>query len=220
METLKFLVDLYIRGGFFMHLLLLVGVFSFVMVVERLFYLRENRLDWDRFQFELKSALKNDDLGKAIAVAARTKGVIGRVMQECLLRVQAGETDIADATDKEILTEMSSMERSRGWLSTMIRIAPLLGLIGTVVGMIQCFMVIEQSGVADPRVLANGIYTKLVTTFAGLFIAVTVSVAHEYIRKECNKILHYLDLYLLEVRDWVKAQKPQVIFEEREMSHV
>jgi biopolymer transport protein ExbB/TolQ len=86
--------------------------------------------------------------------------------------------------------------------------------------MIQCFMVIEQSGTADPRVLAHGIYTKLVTTFAGLFIAVTVSIAHEYIRKECNKILHHLDLYLLEVRDWVKGQKPQVSYEEREMAHV
>lgn len=220
METLKFLVDMYFRGGFFMHLLLFVGLISIAMVIERLIYLRENRLDWDRFQFELKSALKSDDLGKAIAVSARTKGLVGRVMQECLLKVQAGETDIADATEKEILTEMTSMERSRGWLSTMIRIAPLLGLIGTVVGMIQCFMVIEQSGTADPRVLAHGIYTKLVTTFAGLFIAVTVSIAHEYIRKECNKILHHLDLYLLEVRDWVKGQKPQVSYEEREMAHV
>ena len=117
METLKFLVDMYFRGGFFMHLLLFVGLISIAMVIERLIYLRENRLDWDRFQFELKSALKSDDLGKAIAVSARTKGLVGRVMQECLLKVQAGETDIADATEKEILTEMTSMERSRGWLS-------------------------------------------------------------------------------------------------------
>src|SRR5688572_21429613 len=140
METLKFVVDLYFKGGFFMHLLLAVAVVTIILIVERIMYLRENTLDWDKFQFELRSALKNDDLGKAIAISARTKGLVGRVMQECLLKVQAGERSIEEATDKEILVEMASMEKSRGWIATMIRIAPWMGLTGTVIGMMQCFM--------------------------------------------------------------------------------
>lgn len=220
METLKFVVDLYFKGGVFMHLLLALAVVTIVLIVERMMYLRENTLDWDKFQFELRSALKNDDLGKAIAISARTKGLVGRVMQECLLKVQAGERSIEEATDKEILVEMASMEKSRGWIATMIRIAPWMGLTGTVIGMMQCFMQIEQSGTADPRLLANGIYTKLITTFAGLAIAITASVAHEYIRKECNKILHHLDLYLFEVRDWLKTQRPEVSVEDTEAVHV
>lgn len=206
MEMIRFLVDLTIKGGIFMVPLGLVAVVALVLIVERLLFLRENKLDWDRFHFELKSALKDNDVERSVVLAARTKGVIGRVMQECLLRVQAGESDVESATEKQILSEMSSMERSRGWLANMIQIAPMLGLIGTVQGMIMCFMRIEQSAATDPKLLANGIYTALITTFAGLLIAIPVSVAQEHIRKETNKVLHFLDLYLLEVREWTQRK--------------
>lgn len=206
MEMLRFLVDMFFKGGIFMWPLLAVAVVSIVLIIERWIYLRENRIAWDRFQFELKAALKENNLDKAVVLAAKTKGMVGRVMQECLLRVQAGHSDIEEATEKEILTEMSSMERSRGWLATMVQIAPLLGLIGTVQGMIQCFMKIEASAQTDPRMLAGGIYTALITTFAGLVIAIPVSIAQEHIRKETNKILHHLDIYLVEVREWLEAK--------------
>lgn len=209
MEWIRFLTDLTIKGGIFMIPLGVVAIVSIVLVIERMLFLRENRLKWDTFQFELKSALRDNDLDRAAAVAARTKGVIGRVMEACLLRVKAGEKDVESATEKDVLTEMASMDRSRGWLATMIQIAPLLGLIGTVQGMIQCFMNIERSAATDPRLLAGGIYTALITTFAGLLIAIPVSVAQEHIRKETNKILHFLDLYLLEVREWT-TKKPEV----------
>src|SRR4051812_49261483 len=100
MESLQFLAEMFLKGGLFMYPLLAVAVASVVLVVERLMFLRENRLDWDALHFELKSALQDDDLRKAVAVAARAKGVVGRVLQECLLRVQAGETDVEAATEK------------------------------------------------------------------------------------------------------------------------
>jgi biopolymer transport protein ExbB len=208
MDMLKFLVEMFQKGGLFMWPLLAVAIVSIVLIIERVFFLRENKVDWDRFQFDLRSALKEDSLEKAIVLAAKTRGVIGRVMQECLLRVQAGQTDIEDATEKEILTEMTSMERSRGWIATMIQVAPLLGLIGTVQGMIMCFMRIEASAQTDPKMLAGGIYTALITTFAGLLIAIPVSLAQEHIRKETNKVLHFLDLYLVEVREWTQKSHP------------
>src|SRR5580658_1740695 len=151
MEFLHTIVYLAVKGGFFMIPLALCGLTALGLVIERLLFLRENRLDRDRFHFELKSALKDNDLDRAIVLAARTRGVVGRVMQECLLRVQAGQTDVERATEKEVLAEMASMEKSRGWLATMIQIAPLLGLIGTVQGMIMIFMTIERSATMDPR---------------------------------------------------------------------
>src|SRR5688572_16931490 len=105
MDMLRFLVDMFFKGGVFMWPLLACALAGIVLIIERLFYLRENKVDHDRFQFELKSALKENDLEKAIVLAAKTKGVVGRVMQEGLLRVQAGQTDIEEATEKEILHE-------------------------------------------------------------------------------------------------------------------
>lgn len=206
METIQKLIQLGIAGGVFMIPLVIVAVVTLALVIERLLFLRENTLDWDRFHFELKSALKDNDLERGIVLAARTKGIVGRVMQECLLRVQAGQTDVERATEKEVLSEMASLERSRGWLNTMIQIAPLLGLLGTVQGMIMIFMTIEQSATMDPRMFAGGIYTKLVTTFTGLMIAVPAYVAQEHIRRRVNIMLHHLDLYLLEVRDWTERR--------------
>ena len=210
MEFLKTMFDLYFKGGIFMWPLLACAIAAIVLIIERMLFLRENKIEWDHFHFELRSALKDGNLDKAIVLAAKTPGVIGRVMQECLLRIQAGERDVESATEKEILTEMASMERSRGWLATIIQVAPLLGLIGTVQGMIMCFMTIERTATADPRVLAGGIYTALITTFAGLLIAIPASLAQEHIRKRINNILHYLDLYLVEVREWLDVrEKPE-----------
>lgn len=206
MDVLKLCVDLCLKGGFFMIPLGLVAIAAVVMIVERLIYLRQNRIDGDRFHFELRSALKDNDLNKAIALAARTKGMVGRVIEEGLLHIQAGETDVAVATEKVIHSEMAPMEKSRGWLVNFSQIAPLLGILGTVQGMIVAFMKIEQSGATDPKMLAGGIYMALITTVAGLVIAVPVTVAQEYIRTETNKILHYLDLYLIEIREWVERR--------------
>lgn len=195
-------VELFNDGGIFMWPLLGLAIIGIILIIERLLYLRENRINWDRFHFELKGALKENNLERAIVLAAKTKGVIGRVMEECLLKIQAGETDIESATEKIILDEMSSMEKSRGWIATIIQISPLLGIIGTVQGMIACFMTIETSATTDPKLLASGIYMALITTFAGLVVTIPAAIAQEYFRKEINKILHFMDLYLIEVREW------------------
>jgi biopolymer transport protein ExbB len=203
MNALKLMVDLSLKGGPLMVPLALVALAALVLIIERFLYLRANRIDGDRFHFDLKSALKDGDLDKAIVLAARTRGVVGRVVEEGLLRVKDGERNVEAATEKVIHNEMSQMERSRGWLVNLGQVAPLLGILGTVQGMIACFMRIEQSGATDPKMLAGGIYMALVTTVAGLVIAVPVTVAQEYFRNQTNHILHYLDLCLIEVREWM-----------------
>lgn len=206
METLKLIVDLSLQGGPLMVPLALCALAAIVLIIERFLYLKANRVDGDKFHFELKSALKEGDLSRAIALAARTHGVVGRVVEEGLLRIQDGETNIEAATEKVIHNEMSQIERSRGWLVNLAQVAPLLGILGTVQGMIACFMKIEQSGATDPKLLAGGIYIALITTVAGLVVAVPVTVAQEYFRNQTNKILHTLDLCLIEIREWMEKK--------------
>jgi len=196
-------IDLSLKGGIFMIPLAIVALAALILMVERMLYLRGNRIDGDRFQYELRTALKDNALDQAIVLAARTKGVVGRVVEEGLLRVKDGETDIESATEKAILTEMMSMERSRGWLVTLSQLAPLLGILGTVQGLVIAFMTIEASATTDPRLLAGGIYTALVTTVAGLIIAIPIIAFLEYVRKETNHILNWLDLSLVEIKEWL-----------------
>ncbi len=209
MDVLKVGLEMCWKGGPFMIPLGLVAIAALVLVIERILFIRQNRIDGDRFHFELRAALRDNDLNRAITLAAATRGMIGRVIQEGLLRLQSGETDVAAATEKIIHSEMSQIEKSRGWLINLFQVAPLLGILGTVQGMVVAFMKIEQTGSTDPKLLAGGIYMALITTVAGLLIAVPVAVAQEFIRTETNKILHYLDLYLIEIREWIDhRQKP------------
>jgi len=214
MEWLKTGVDLCFKGGIFMIPLAAVALTALVLVIERFIYLWENRIDADKFHYELKTALKENNLDQAIVLAARTKGFIGKVIEEGLLRIKAGETDVESATEKVILTEMMSMEKSRGWLVNMYQIAPLLGILGTVWGLVVAFMAIEQTASTDPRLLASGIYQALITTVAGLLIAIPVLILLEHIRKGTNRILSLLDLYLAEIKDWLahRSRKEEVSY--------
>ena len=199
-------INFCVKGGFFMIPLGIVALAALVLAVERILYLRENRIDGDRFQFELRTALKENNLDQAIVLAARTHGLIGRVIGECLLRFKSGETDVDAATEKVILSEMVATERSRGWLIAFYQAAPLLGILGTIWGLIDAFMVIERSVTTDPHQLAGGIYQALITTVAGLLIAIPVLLFVEHLRKSTNNILSMLDIYLAEIRDWVRQR--------------
>ena len=203
MEALQTLTGLLWKGGIFMVPLGIVALAALVLIVERLFYLRENKIDTDAFHYHLRNALKDRELEQAIVLSAKTKGMIGRVMEEALRKVQQGAKDVDAASEKAILNEMEGMEKSRGWLATLIHVSPLIGIVGTVYGMIVAFMNIEQSGSADPALLAGGIYQALVTTFAGLLIAILASFAQEHIRRESNRLLYHVDLYVAEVREWL-----------------
>lgn len=204
MTWLATTVDMIAKGGIFMIPLALLALGSIILIIERILFLRENRIDGDRFQFELRTALKENNLDHAIALAARTRGFIGRIIEECLLRVKAGENDVDDATEKVILSEMTAMEKSRGWLVTFYQTAPLLGILGTVWGLIIAFMAVEKTAATDPRLLAGGIYQALITTVTGLLIAIPVLLFVEHLRKSTNYRLRLLDIYLAEIRDWIR----------------
>ena len=203
MSWIQTTFDLCIKGGIFMIPLCTVALAGIVLVIERVLYLRENRFDSDQFHFDLKTALKENSLDQAIALAARTQGVIGRVLQEGFLRIKAGERDVSAATEKIILAEMMAMEKSRGWIINMSQVAPLLGILGTVWGLVAAFMVIEKTASTDPRLLAGGIYQALITTVAGLLIAIPLIIFQEHLRKRTNHILGLLDLYLVEIKEWL-----------------
>lgn len=203
MEALQGIVELSLKGGPLMVPLALVALAALVLIIERFLYLRANRINCEQFHFELRTALKEGDLQRAIALAARTSGMVGRVVEEGLRRVREGADNIETATEKAIHNEMVHIDRSRGWLVNLSQVAPLLGILGTVQGMITCFMRIEQSGASDPKMLAGGIYMALITTVAGLVIAVPVTLAQEFFRGQINRILHGLDLCLIEVQEWL-----------------
>src|SRR5690606_982590 len=122
-------------------------------------------------------------------IISRPAGTVGRVLAACLSRREQGQRAMEDGIAEQLLHEAPKLQRFMGGIAILAAIAPLLGLLGTVTGIIQVFGVIRAFGNSNPSVMAGGISEALITTAAGLIIAVPVLVLHSVLRGRSDRIL-------------------------------
>lgn len=169
------------RGGMLMIPIILCSVLAVAIIVERVIKLLAARSDDERLLNDIETALRNKDRAGAVKICKNTKGVLPRILEQGLAvgaRVKHVEKRMAQAA----ATEIQALEAPVIWLNTISNVAPLCGLLGTVTGMIKAFMTIEKlGGNVNATVLAGGIWEAMITTAAGLFVAIPVSVAYDYL---------------------------------------
>src|SRR5690606_36340140 len=135
------------------------------------------------------TAARAGNFDQALSLAMQKRGAVGRVLAACLGRRQLGQRAMEDAIQEQLLQELPRLQRFMGSLATLAGIAPLLGLLGTVTGIIQTFSVIRSFGNANPALMAGGISEALITTARGLMIAVPVVICHSILRGRSDRIL-------------------------------
>jgi len=171
---------MYVKGGIFMHPLLLCAVLGLVLSIERMWTLARARSNTRRLMVDVVRALREEGPEAARAACQRTRGPIAAVLHAGLLRAHRG----ADAVEKAVVTagaiEMSFLERGLTLLAAISNVAPLLGFLGTVSGMISAFAAIAAAEQVSAKLVAKGIEEALITTAAGLIIAVPVSMFYSY----------------------------------------
>jgi biopolymer transport protein ExbB len=174
------MVDFYIRGGFFMHPILLCSILGLAVILERAYVLSRARTDAKKLVAEMLHALKSGGPEAARGLLEKTRGPIAAILHAGLLRADVG----LEAVERSILTaaaiEVSFLERGLIWLASIANIAPLLGFLGTVSGMIHAFEAIAAAEQVSPKLVADGIAEALITTAAGLIVAIPVQVAYNY----------------------------------------
>lgn len=174
------MVDFYIRGGFFMHPILLCSILGLAIILERAYVLSRARTDAKKLVAEMLVALKSGGPEAARTLLEKTRGPIAAMLHAGLLRADVG----LDAVERSILTaaaiEVSYLERGLIWLASIANIAPLLGFLGTVSGMIHAFEAIAAAEQVSPKLVADGIAEALITTAAGLVVAIPVQAAYNY----------------------------------------
>jgi len=172
--------QLYIKGGVFMHPLLLCSIIGLVLCIERAWTLSRARSDTKRLMIDVVRALREEGPDAALVVCQRTRGPIAAVLHSGLLRAHRG----AEAVEKAIATsgaiEMAFLERGLTLLASVSNVAPLLGFLGTVSGMISAFSAIAAAEQVSAKLVAKGIEEALITTAAGLMIAVPVTVFYSF----------------------------------------
>ncbi len=182
------MIEFLSKGGLLVIPILLCSVFGLAIFAERLFYfskMRSRGAGLARRTVEL--LLKGNDKG-ALQFAAESQSPMGRVLTKAMevkdIDRETLETVIINATEEEI-RDLSSYIQA---LATIANIAPLLGLLGTVIGMIKAFMVIQQmGGKVNAAVLAGGIWEAMLTTAIGLSVALPAMVAHSYLVSRVDK---------------------------------
>lgn len=188
------MLDILQRGGFLMWPILLCSVVSLAIIVERVLHLRRASQDKRDFVGEVRTAIARGDLSSAVRECERSEGALCNVILAGLSRVSRGEDEVRRAIESAGETETERLEKHVPILATIVGGAPLLGFLGTVLGMIQAFQQIESlGGNVDASVLAGGIWQALLTTAAGLSVAVFTFFAHNVIVNKIRGIVSGLE---------------------------
>ena len=169
-------------GGPAMWMLLLLSVVAIAIVIERLLFFASQHSDSKGLLRALGQKIAADDLSGAIKVCQQNKGMLPKILEFGLKRGEKNRADITDALSIALMEHLNSLERNLGIIGTIAVIAPFVGLFGTVLGIIRAFQDIALKGNSTPAVVAAGVSEALITTAAGLFVAVIAVIFFNYFK--------------------------------------
>jgi biopolymer transport protein ExbB len=183
------LIELYVTGGVFMHPILLCSILGLGIILERLYFFAKARTDSRRLMSDLLHVLQDQGFEAAQRMLHSKRGPIAAVLHSGLLRAKKGPEAVEKAIETAASIHTAGMERGLIWLATVANIAPLLGFLGTVSGMIHAFEAIAAAEEVSAKLVATGIYEALITTAAGLIVAIPVQAAHNYFVSRIDKFV-------------------------------
>ena len=179
----------FIEGGpEFMSLIIICLIIGLALAIERILYLSFSKINTKKLVEKVESALKEGGIEKAKEVCRNTRGPVASIFYQGLLRYDQG----IDVVEKTIVSygsvQQSQLESGLSWISLFIAIAPSLGFLGTVIGMINAFDAIQAAGDISPNVVAGGMKVALITTVGGLIVAMILQVFYNYILAKIESI--------------------------------
>jgi biopolymer transport protein ExbB len=200
-EDSRTLGDWYRLGGWVMHVLVACSVISLALVMERAWSTRRSAVISRRFLKRMREHWNRRDLPQVLSICRDHDSAIARVLRVGLVHMDQGLAHMQDAVESQTVHETTVLRRNLPLLAALGNIATMLGLLGTVLGMIESFDLIAKTGTGDARVVAGGIFTALVTTAAGLMVGITTLLAHSFFRRRVDVLeidLSEISLRLLE----------------------
>jgi biopolymer transport protein ExbB len=184
----------FIEGGAgFMGVVLLSLIFGLALSIERIIYLNLASSNTDKLLKDVEEALANEGVEAAKEVCRNTRGPVASIFYQGLLRMDEG----IDVVEKSVISygsvQMGLLEKGLTWISLFIALAPMLGFMGTVIGMIGAFDSIEAAGDISPALVAGGIKVALITTVSGLIVAMILQVFFNYIVSKIDGIVNNME---------------------------
>lgn len=199
------LVERFNEGGEWMWPVLICLIVGLAISFERIISLNRADINTQSFLNRVKQALDEGGIPAAEEECANTRGPVASVFQAGLLRADEGIDAVEEAVVSYGSIEMSFLERGLVWLSLFISVAPMLGFLGTVIGMIRAFDAIETAGDISPRLVAGGIKIALLTTAFGLIVAVILQFFYNYAVSKIDRLVAEMEDASIELVDALVA---------------
>ncbi|MDE6410151.1 MAG: MotA/TolQ/ExbB proton channel family protein [Muribaculaceae bacterium] len=201
MQTLNFW-SLVIDGGYIMIPLAILLIVTIYIFTERTIVISRASKDDRQFMNRIRDYVHEGDIESANNLCKKTNTPYSRLIQKGLTRIGRPMNDVLVAIENTGNIEVANLGKGFPWLSTTAAGAPMLGFLGTVVGMIQAFFSLASAGTsADITVLSSGIYQALVTTVAGLVVGIAALFAYNYLVARVNRVMNGLETKTMEFMD-------------------
>ena len=183
------MVELFYDGGWAMYPLLLLLIIGVAVAIERVYNLSRSSIDAASFFTDLEEALESGGPEAAAELCSQTRGPVASIIHAGLQRLERGLDQVEKAIDNNGAVEMAFLERGMVWLSTVANLAPMMGFLGTVSGMINAFQAIKEAGDVEPSMVAGGISEALITTAAGLIVGILIQFCYNFCANRIDKII-------------------------------
>lgn len=180
------MLELFQKGGPAMWPLLALSVAALAVIVERVLVLYRSRTDSETFMANISGALAAQRYDEALEMAKRGAGAMARILAAGLEKIRKGRAQVEAAIEGRGNVEVAKLEKGLMFLQAVAKTAPLIGFFGTVSGMIKAFESMGRAGLGDPTQVAFGISEALITTAAGLAVAIPVFFAHSLFLGKVN----------------------------------
>lgn len=199
------LFEIFLKGGYIMWFILISSIVGLAVVIDRFIVLRKAKINVPAFMVRIRGFIKKKDISGAISYCMQEKSPVANIVRKGLKKYKYGHDRVKDAIENAGSQEISKLEKGLPVLASVAGIAPLLGFLGTVTGMIQAFMTIQDlAGAANPSDLAGGIWEALITTAFGLIVGIPALALYNYFLSSVKKLVGEMETVANDVIDVIQ----------------
>ncbi len=210
------LFSIFLKGGIIMWFILACSIIGLTVIIDRYIVIRRAKINVPAFMVRIRGMLKKKDISGAISYCMEEKSPVANIIRKGLSKYKLGHERVKESIENAGRQEISKLEKGLAVLASISGIAPLLGFLGTVTGMISAFMTIEDlAGSANPSDLAGGIWEALLTTAFGLMVGIPALAFYNYFIGAVKKLVGDMETVANDVVDIIQdSSATQADFEE------
>ena len=196
------LLTMFLKGGMIMWPILLCSILGLGVIIDRYIVLRKAKINIPAFMVRIRGLLKRKDISGAINFCLEEKSPVANIIRKGLKKYKLGHERVKESIETAGSQEIAKLEKGLSVLATVAGIAPLLGFLGTVTGMISAFMRIQDlAGAANPGDLAGGIWEALITTAFGLMVGIPALAFYNYFLNRVKRLVADMEAVANDVVD-------------------